>query len=159
MRAESVLATPLPRWAFAASHLAIACVGCVILLVIAGVSTAASYGLAGGPWSSVPLLIGAPLVYAPPMWAIVGLAMAMIGLAPRLIAVAWALLAACVVIGFLGDVLKIPRWVQELSPFQRVPQLPGASLTFVAMAVITAIAAGLVLAGIGGLRRRDFGRI
>lgn len=159
MRAESVLATPLPRWAFAASHLAVACAGCVILLAIAGLSTAASYGLAGGPWSSVPELFGAPFVYAPAMWLMVGLTMALIGLEPRLVAASWALLAACVVVGFLGDVLKIPRWVQDLSPFQRVPQLPGASLTFVALAVIAAIAAGLVVAGLGGLRRRDFGRI
>ena len=159
MRAESVLATPVSRWRWAASHLTVAFVGSVLLLAIAGLATGLTYGVAGGDPSSVPHLIGAALVYAPPMWLMIGLAVALFGLAPRWVGASWAILAACVVVGFLGAVLHLPSWLQNLSPFERVPQLPAASLTVLPLVVITAVAAGLTLAGLGGLRRRDIGRI
>lgn len=159
MRAESVLATPVSRWRFAGSHLTVAFAGSVILLAVAGLATGLTYGAAGGGMQSVPRLVGAALVYAPPMWIMVGLAIALDGLAPRWTGVSWAILAACVVVGFLGPVLHLPRWLQDLSPFERVPQLPAASLTLTPLLVISAIAAVLTLVGLGGLRRRDIGRI
>lgn len=159
MRAELVLATPVSRWRFAASHLTLAFAGSVLLLAVAGLATGLTYGVAGGGMQSVPRLVGAAFVYAPPMWIMVGLAIALDGLVPRWVGASWAILAACVVVGFLGAVLHLPRWLQDLSPFERVPQLPGASLTLLPLLVISAIAAGLTLVGLGGLRRRDIGRI
>jgi ABC-2 type transport system permease protein len=159
MRAESVLATPVSRWRFAASHLTVAFAGSVILLAVAGLATGLTYGVAGGGMQSGARLVGAALVYAPPMWIMIGLAIALDGLVPRWVGASWAILAACVVVGFLGAVLHLPRWLQDLSPFERVPQLPAGSLTLLPLLVISAIAAGLTLAGLGGLRRRDLGRI
>lgn len=159
MRAELVLATPVSRWRFAASHLTVALAGSVVLLAVTGLATGIAYGLAGGGMQNVPRLLGAALVYMPPMWIMVGLAIALDGLVPRWVGVAWAILAACVVVGFIGPVLRLPGWLQDLSPFQRVPQLPGPSLTLLPLLVMSAIAAGFTLAGLGGLQRRDIGRI
>jgi ABC-2 type transport system permease protein len=78
---------------------------------------------------------------------------------PRWAGASWAILAACVVAGFLGAVLHLPSWLQNLSPFERVPQLPAQSLTLFPLVVISVVAAGFTLAGLGGLRRRDIGRI
>lgn len=159
MRADLVLATPVSRRRFAASHLAVACVGSVILLAIAGLATGLTYGLVGGEVQSVPRLFVAALVYAPAMWIMIGLVIALDGLAPRLVGVSWAILVACVLEGFLGAVLGLPRWLSDLSPFERIPQLPAASLTFLPLVVMAAVAAGLTLIGLIGLRRRDIGRI
>jgi len=159
MRADVILATPVSRWRFAASHLAVACAGSVILLAVAGLATGLAYGLAGGGLQSVPRLFVAALVYAPAMWVMVGLAIALDGLAPRWVGASWAILAACVVVGFLGAVLNLPRWLQDLSPFERVPQLPAASLTVLPLLAMSVLAAGLILIGLTGLRRRDIGRI
>jgi ABC-2 type transport system permease protein len=108
---------------------------------------------------SVPRLFVAALVYAPAMWIMVGLVIALDGLVPRWVGVALAILVACVIEGFLGAVLGLPRWLSDLSPFERVPQLPAASLTLLPLAVMSAVAAGLTLIGLAGLRRRDIGRI
>jgi ABC-2 type transport system permease protein len=159
MHAESVLATPVSRLRWAASHLTIAFAGSVVLLAVAGLATGLTYGVAGGNMNNVPRLVGAALVYAPPMWLMVGLTIALIGLAPRLIGASWAILAACIVVGFLGAVLHLPSWLENLSPFERVPQLPAASFSPLPLVVISAIAAVLSLAGLGGLGRRDIGRI
>jgi ABC-2 type transport system permease protein len=40
-----------------------------------------------------------------------------------------------------------------------VPQLPAASLTLLPLVAMSAVAAGLTLIGLIGLRRRDIGRI
>ena len=159
MRADLVLATPVSRWRFAASHLAVACAGSFTLLAIAGLATGVSYGLAGGGMQDVPRLFVAALVYAPAMWIMIGLVVALDGLVPRLVGVAWAILVACVLEGFLGAVLGLPRWLSDLSPFEHVPQLPAASLTLLPLVVMSAVAAGLTLIGLTGLRRRDIGRI
>jgi ABC-2 type transport system permease protein len=159
MRADLVLATPISRRRFAASHLAVACAGSVALLAVAGLATGLTYGLAGGGMQSAPSLFEAALVYAPAMWIMVGLAIALDGLVPRWVGASWAILVACVVVGFLGAVLHLPGWLTDLSPFERVPQLPAASLTLLPMVEISALAAGLTFIGLTGLRRRDIGRI
>jgi len=159
MRADLVLATPVSRRRFAASHIAVACAGSVALLAVAGLATGLTYGVAGGGMQSVPRLFVAALVYTPAMWIMVGLAIALDGLVPRLVGVSWAILLACIVEGFLGAVLGLPHWLSDLSPFERVPQLPAANLTLLPLVVMSAVAAGLTLIGLTGLRRRDIGRI
>jgi ABC-2 type transport system permease protein len=129
------------------------------MLAVAGLGTSLAYGVAGGGMQSVPRLFVAALVYAPAMWIMVGLVIALDGLVPRLLGVTWAVLVACVVEGFLGAVLGLPRWLSDLSPFEHVPQLPAASLTLLPLVVMSAVAAGLTLIGLTGLRRRDSGRI
>jgi polyether ionophore transport system permease protein len=157
LRAESVLATPVSRWRWTGSHLVVAFAGSVLLLGVAGLSTGLSYVAGGGSWSSVPRLFGAALVYAPAIWLMIGVTVVLFGLAPRLVDIAWAAFAACFVVGFLGVILKIPDWVQKLSPFERMPQLPAQRLDVLPLVVVTAIAAAFTLAGLGGFRRRDAG--
>jgi ABC-2 type transport system permease protein len=105
----------------------------------------------------VPRIVGAALAYAPAMWLMVGLTIALVGLAPGGVVASWVVLAACFVFGLLGAVLHIPTWLQGASPFERVPRLPAAQLTVVPLIVLTALAVGLALAGLVGLRRRDIG--
>jgi ABC-2 type transport system permease protein len=157
LRAESVLATPVSRWRWAASHLAIALAGSVGLLAVAGLATGVSYAIAGGPWSSVSRLLGAAVVYAPALALMIGIATIVIGFVPRWVDIAWGVLAACFVIGLLGVVLRLPDWVQKLSPFERTPALPAANVAVLPLAVLTSLAAVLILGGLYGLRRRDIG--
>ena len=157
LRAEAVLATSVSRWRWASSHLAIALTGSVALLVVAGLATGVSYAMAGGPPSSVPRLLLAAIVYAPAMWLIIGLVVLLFGFAPRWVDATWAVLAVCFVIGLLGDILRLPDWALQLSPFQHIPALPAASFDAASLAVMTALSGVLVLGGLLGLGRRDIG--
>lgn len=157
LRAESVLATPVSRWRWAASHLTIALAGSVALLAVVGLATGVSYAVAGGPWSSVPRLFGAAVAYAPALWLMTGLAVIFFGFAPRWVDAVWGILAGCFVVALLGVVLRLPDWAQKLSPFERTPALPAADLAVLPLAVLTLLAAVLMLGGLGGLRRRDIG--
>jgi ABC-2 type transport system permease protein len=155
LHAEPLLATPLSRWRWSASHLAVAITGSVIMLVIAGLATALSYGLVGGDMSSVARVAGAAVVYVPALWAMIGLTLLLVGLVPRGSGASWAVLAVCVLIGFLGPVLNLPTWLEEASPFEHLPQLPAQRLSALPLVVISSLATGLMLAGLVGLRSRD----
>ena len=157
LHAEPVLATPVSRQRWAMSHLLVAAGGSVVLLAIAGLAVGISYGLVGGGVAVVPGLLGDALVYIPAMWLMVGLTFALIGLVPRGVVAAWAVLAFCFIIGLLGGMLGLPRWLMDLSPFEQVPQLPAAHFSVLPVLVLLVVALGLGVTGMAGLRRRDIG--
>ena len=157
LRAEPVLATPVSRSQWALSHLVVACGGTVILLVVAGLGVGVSYGVVGGDLGVVPGLLVAALVYLPAMWLMVGITFALVGLTPRAVSITWIVLAACFIIGLLGELLDLPEWLKGISPFDRVPQLPAVEFTVMPLVVLVAIAGLLGWAGMIGLRRRDIG--
>ena len=66
-------------------------------------------------------------------------------------------MGVCLVIGFLGRLLKLPSLVIDLSPFQHTPQLPAADLSLGPLAIMTTLSAGLIAIGVGAFRRRDVG--
>lgn len=157
LRAESVLATAVSRSRWAGSHVSVAVAGSLALLAVAGLTTGISYALAGGPWSSVPRLLGAAVVYAPAVWLMVGVAVVGFGFAPRWVDVVWGILAGCFVIGLLGELLRLPDWVQKVSPFEHTPALPAASFDILPVAVLVGLSAVFILGGLGALGRRDIG--
>ncbi|CAM5573765.1 ABC transporter permease [Streptomyces aurantiogriseus] len=157
LRAEPLLATPVSRHQWAASHLAVALAGSVIVLAAGGLGTGLAYGIVGHDLGQVPRLLGAALVYTPALWLLVGLATVLFGLVPRGVVAAWAALAFCLVIGVLGEVLDVPAWVGDLSPFQHTPLLPADDLAIAPLALLAVIAVALTAIGMLGFRRRDLG--
>ena len=89
------------------------------------------------------------------LWVLAGLVTALFGLAPRAVTAAWAVLGLCLVAGILGDILDLPNWLLDLSPFQHLPQLPAHHPTATSPAVLTGIAAALTAVGLAAFRRRD----
>lgn len=157
LHAEPILATPTSRRRFMGGHLAVALGGSVIVIAAGGLGAAVPYAIQMGDAGQLPRLVGAALAYVPATWVLVGVAAAFFGVAPRALTVAWVLLVACFVIGFLGTVLKLPDWIIELSPFERTPHLPAASLTVTPLLVMLAVAAALTASGAVAFRRRDLG--
>ncbi|MFI6559393.1 ABC transporter permease [Streptomyces sp. NPDC050534] len=155
--AEPVLATPVSRLRWAGSHLTVAVVGSVVVLGAAGLGTGLTYALVSHDAGQIPRLLGAALLYAPALWLLAAVAIALTGLAPRAVSAAWAVLGLCLVTGVLGDVLGLPDWLLGLSPFQHLPQLPADRSAFGAPVAVTAIAAALAATGLTAFRRRDIG--
>jgi ABC-2 type transport system permease protein len=155
-RVEALLATPVGRLRWAASHLVFALLGTALLLVVAGVAGGLSYGAqvhdVGGQFGRV---LGAAVVQVPAAWVLAGLGVALIGLAPRLTALTWAVLILSVLLVELGALFGLNQWVVDATPFAHVPKLPGSAFTVTPVLWLTAIAVALGAAGLAGLRRRD----
>jgi polyether ionophore transport system permease protein len=156
LHTEVVLATPTSRLRWMAGNLTLTLGGSAVVMTAAGLGAGVPYAVEIGDTAQIPSLVGAAVVYLPAIWLLAGIAAVLYGLAPRILSAAWAILAICFVIGFLGEVLKLPRWIIELSPFQHTPQLPAASLTLAPLTIL-AIAAALNATGIAAFRRRDLG--
>lgn len=156
-RLEPVLATSLGRPAWLASHLTIAAVGTVVLLVATGLAGGAVYGAMTGDWATgTGGLVRGALVQIPAVLALGGFVVAAFGLLPRWsVALAWSALAVSFVMGQLGDLLGLPQVVLNLSPFTHVPPVPAEPVTALPLAILGGV--GLLLGAIGfvAFGRRD----
>jgi len=152
---EPVLAAAVSRRAWAAGHLTVALAGSLVVLGAAGLGAGLAFAVVSGDVAQVPRLLGAALVHTPAVWVLVGLTVALFGLAPRAVLAAWVGLAVCLVIGMLGELLELPGWLMAVSPFEHTPQLPAADLAVAPLAILVAVAAGLASLGLAGFRRRD----
>ena len=156
-RLEPVLAAAVTRTRWVGGFLAVTLLGSAVVLAMGGLGTGLAHGLLSGDTAAVPRLLGAALAYLPAPWVLVGVAVVLFGLVPRVAAAAWAVLAGCVLVGLLGPLLELPGWVSGVSPFQHVPRLPAAEFSTVALVVLLGVAAALVGAGLTGFRHRDIG--
>jgi ABC-2 type transport system permease protein len=155
LRAEPLLATPVSRVSWAGTHLIVAAVGSGLALLLANVGAGVTYGLIVHDFSTVPRLAAATVAYLPAMWVMIGVAVALYGLVPRAALAAWGAFAAVVLVGFLADLLRLPGWLRDLSPFEHVARVPAADVQLVPLAVLAAIAGVLTAAGLYGFRQRD----
>ncbi|MGH2735758.1 MAG: ABC transporter permease [Actinomycetota bacterium] len=154
-RVESLLATATSRDRWASSHAAVAFLGATAVLALGGLGAGLAHSLIVDDWSQLPRLMGAAMANAPAVWFLGALALALFGVVPRAVALAWAVLSLSLVAGMLGRTLDLPGWVLNLSPFHHLPSPLIDDLTVAPLLVLTALAAGLVLLGLASFRRRD----
>ena len=150
-RAEPVLAASVSRLRWATSHLVFATVGPVIVLATA----AATAGVVHGGQGELPHLLAAAMVQLPAVWVLVGVVLALFGLAPRFARASWGVLVGCLLLGQLGRLLQLPSWAIAISPFTHLPQLPGGTVHVAPLLLLLGIASALGAIGVFGLRRRD----
>ncbi|GAB3066800.1 ABC transporter permease [Pedococcus soli] len=155
-RAELTLSTATSRWSWLMSHVGLALVGSAGILALLGAGAAAADGATRGDLDdSFARVLPAALVQVPPVWVVIGVAVLLYGTASRLAVGAWVVLAGCLVIGQLGELLALPTAVQGLSPFRHVPMLPGAAFDPTPVVALVAVAGILVVVGGSLFRRRD----
>ncbi len=116
--------------------------------VLADASSTSDSGMVG-------TLVGAALAYLPTLWLTAGVAVLLVGLAPRAAQLAWIVPLYGFLVGYLGQILQFPDWLNNLSPFGHIPQLPAKELTVTPLLMLTGIAAALVFAGLAAFRRRE----
>lgn len=157
-RVESLLATRVGRIPWALSHVAMAVLGPVVLLGVAGLTAGLAHGAQQGDLGGqLPRVFGAALVQLPAVWVVVGITLALFGLAPRYATAGWGALVVFLLVGELGPSFNLSQLALDVSPYTHVPKLPYADLAPLPLLVLTAIALVLTMAGLAGFRRRDVG--
>lgn len=154
---EPVLGAAVSRPRWMASHVIVAMLGTVVILVCTGLAAGVTYGLASGDLlDGVGSLLGATLVQVPAALALAGFVVGVFGLVPRLtVALAWAGFAFCVMLGQLGKLLQLPQSVLNISPFSHTPAVPAVDPDATPIVILLLIAVVLTAAGIMLFRRRD----
>ncbi len=154
-RTEQVLATATSRGRAFVATVLVALAGAVWLLAVTGVTMAA------GVWAdgdhSFAALVAASLAQAPAVCAVVALAVACFAWRSGLAPLGWAIVVVCATLGQVGELLGLPRWVVDLSPYTHSPRMPLESFQAGPALLLTGIAAVLLSGAWLRYRRRDIG--
>ncbi|GAA3531337.1 exporter of polyketide antibiotics [Aeromicrobium flavum] len=154
-RAELVLATGVRRTSWMAAAAVVAFAGVLLLTLLMGLGLAVGYAVGTGEWDRVVEHVGGQTSYLPGVLVVAALAVAVVGLWPRRSLLAWAVVAFVVVQVLLGETLRLPSWVDAVSPFSHLPEVPVEDFDPVPGLVELALAAGAVGWGLWAFRRRD----
>lgn len=154
-RTEEVIAAGVSRSRVFLGVATIALGGATVLLVVAGTAIAVGFAAAGGsdPWVVVPAALG----HAPALWLVATLSLAAFGHRSRLAVLGWVLLVAFFSLGQLGELLSLPQWLVDLSPYTHLPPMPSEGFDPVATAVLAGLAVAAGLFGWWRYRSRDLG--
>jgi ABC-2 type transport system permease protein len=146
---EPVLAGAVSRWRWLLSAVASAILGATVLMFFAGLGN----GLGAGVTLGEPALIGrltlAGLAFVPAMAVLAGVAA--VAVAVRRPWIGWLAVTFVVVSLYLGALLRLPRWLIDLSPIGRTTVPTNIPVT--ALAVM--VAAGATLSLLAGWRYRN----
>jgi len=154
-RVDPILATATPRSRWMLSHLVVAVGGTTLVMLATGLSVGVGFAVASRDWSEVVPLIGAGLAFVAAMLVFAGVGLLLHGISPRWSMAAWGFYAYALVAGMLGEMLDLPQWMMNLSPFQHVPALPAASFEWLPIVALLVVAALTATAGRVALERRD----
>ncbi|MFJ8962600.1 ABC transporter permease [Lentzea sp. NPDC102401] len=155
LRAEPLLATPVTRLRWAASHVVIALGGVAVLLVSAGLVAGGVHAVQAGDAALVGKVLAGALVQIPAAWVLVGITVAAYGVVPRLAVAGWSALVLFLLLGELGPVFGFDQWLMDLSPYAHVPKVPGSAVTATPLLLLLVVGAAATALGLVGLRRRD----
>jgi ABC-2 type transport system permease protein len=153
-RLEVRLSGTLSRMRWLAAHGLVIVTGLLIIVVVSSVVLAAGMAWSMGTGMNPGDVLRAGAAYLPAELVVGGLALAVFGLQPRALPVAWAALGFVAFIAFLGPGLKLPTWLLDLSPLTHVGNPPLGIVEAQALVVLGAIAAALGVAAAVGFRRR-----
>lgn len=154
-RTEALLACSLGRTRHLGGGLLVSLAGAVLLLLVGGLGMGVTAAAVTGDGALVVEVLVGALVHLPAVLLVAGVAVAALGLAPRLTALAWVVLGYAVLAGVLGGLLGLPDRALRFSPFDWVPAVPAEPVDVAPLAAMTVLAAVLVAAGLAGFRRRD----
>ncbi|WP_372734353.1 ABC transporter permease [Nocardioides sp.] len=154
---ELLVATDLSRRAWLAGHVAMTVVGTVMVLGVSGLGLGLGNALVTGAGDAVGRYFWLGLAYVPAVLALAAVARLLFGLAPGQVSLAWLPLVLAVVVMLFSTVLRIPQWVQNLSPFEHLALVPAESLSWSAVLAVGLVATLVSFAGQLAFWRRDIG--
>jgi ABC-2 type transport system permease protein len=143
-RTEQVLATATSRSNSFVATLLVAILGGTWLLLATGIAVTVGYGAAGG--DGFGALVPAALAQAPAVWLMTALAAVCFAVRSTWSVVAWGILVAFVTLGQIGELLRLPSAVVDLSPYTQVPSMPVEDFAL-APELLLALVAAVLLVG------------
>ncbi|AYY11786.1 ABC transporter permease [Actinobacteria bacterium YIM 96077] len=154
-RAEPVLSTAASRTRWLGSHVAVAIGGSVVMLLAIAVAFGAAGAASVGEGELFGRLATGALAYVPALWLTIGVAVALLGWLPRAVVLTWVIPVYGIIVIYLGGLFQFPDWLNNLSPFGHVPQMPSDDFRLTPLLILTAVAAVLIALGLYGFRQRD----
>lgn len=154
-RTEQMLVAGNTRAGYLGGWLLTVAVHTVALTLLSGLGVGLGVWAGTGESERVGQMVIAALVFLPAIALTAAFAVALYGALPRFTGVAWLLVVWIVLVLFLGELLGMPDWLRNTSPFTHTPLLPGADLTATPLLLLGGITLVLLVVGGVGFRSRD----
>ena len=155
---EPILAKPISRVRWMASHLAIAFAGSAFLLLMLGLATGMGWGVATGDIGSVlPKVILMSVSKIPSVWVMIGIVSILYGLIPKASSIiSWGLLGLFVVIEMAWEFQLVDWSVMKLTPMAYAHySIPVSQLPVLPLFGLTCLAGIFTYIGMLGFKRRS----
>ena len=154
-RTEQVLATATSRSRAFLATLVVGVLGVTWLLLVAGLAMAV--GVGNDTDHSFGRLVGSALAQAPAVWTVASLAVLCFALRSRWAPLGWGFVVVFATLGQIGELLRLPDWALDLSPYTHAPRMPLEDFALGPAVVLSVIAAVLLAASWLSYRSRDIG--
>ncbi|WP_449372778.1 ABC transporter permease [Arthrobacter psychrolactophilus] len=153
-RVDPILASKVRRIHYYGGNAVLALLASSCFVMVAGLLIAILTSTAGLGVSFGEVILQA-LVTVPAVWAVVAVAVAVVGAKPRLAIASWAGILISFSLTLLGPTLKLGDSTMAMSPFFHVPNLATADSQGWGLLMVVLVTALLVVIGCVGFRRRD----
>jgi len=154
-RTEQVLATATSRARAFLATLVVGVLGATWLLLVTGVTLAV--GVGNDTDHSFGRLVGSALAQGPAVWTVAAVAVLCFAVRSRWALLGWGVVVLFATLGQIGELLGLPQWVLDLSPYTHAPRMPLADFEPVPALVLSVIAAALLAVSWLRYRSRDIG--
>ncbi|WP_416147438.1 ABC transporter permease [Salipaludibacillus sp. HK11] len=154
-RIDHMLARAVSRTKLMGSYLVIAVVNGFVMISLSalGLWSAGAAVMEGG--LDFGMIYGAALSYYPAMLVMIGVAVFLIGVLPKLTQLTWLYVFYSFIVLYLGGMFQFADWVGKLSPFGYIPQAPIEEMTYLPLFVLSIVAVALMIVGFVGYNKRD----
>lgn len=155
VRAEPILATSVSRSQWLLSWFAVAGLGALWLLTLAGLGNGLGAAVATGNWELFGQALLGQVAQTPAVWVLLGVAIALYAWIPRALGLVWMVFVYSTVLSFFGDILQLSNAILATSVFRHIGQYPAEDISWAAVVTLVLIATALTAVGTLGFRRRD----
>lgn len=130
---------------------------CAILvmqfLVGSGLSFTASQAMENS--LSFGSFMASAFVYVPAVWVLLGVTTLLVGSFPKGTYLVWLYTAFSFIVLYLGNLFEFPEWVNNLSAFHHIPQVPFEQMEWTPLFVLSGLSIALSILGFTGYNMRD----
>lgn len=155
-RAELLLAVPVSRTRWLAGALAVAAITTTAVAAAAGAAAAAVLTITRAGGSGPGEVFAAALAHVPAALVFPAVTVLAFALASRWSGpFGWSALAAALVLGQFGELLGLPVWLQDLSPFRHASAMPVEAFDPAGALLMAGVALAAAALALRTIRERD----
>jgi ABC-2 type transport system permease protein len=154
--AEVVLATRVPRVRWLLEYWIVGVIVIVVVLAAAGIAGVVGAGRAEDPGSLIPNVLEAAAAQLPACLVFLGVTLLVFAFLPRAtVPLGWTIVGVAAILGTFGPILRLPDWLNNLSPFAHSPVPSGSNTDWSGGIWMLAIGLAAGAVAVAAMRRRE----
>lgn len=154
-RTENFYSRAVSRSEIMGSYYIVAFLTGILMQMLIGIGLYASASQAVEKSIGLGTILVSALVYVPAIWVVLGLATLLVGAFPKGAGLVWGYVLFAILVIYLGNLLEFPEWLNRLSAFYYVPQLPNEEVSWLPLSLLSIVGITLSALGFLGYNKRD----